>query len=242
MPNSHFVIYEQYIIYGCFLKWWYPQNIPQINFQQENPWLLGTTFLGTLHTIQVSFPTTLVLNRSRSLLVGNFWLFSRSISKAELTPGVEQQIMDREGIIWVNDVPPTHELEKKHPNFWQLVWKGRSLLKGISRFVKDDDLARLMMLRDVFKPQTLNDNFLKVMINCKKFGFQVPGTRSGDDSKRRDTEIHFFVLKQRGSLVKASLAQLKGKWTMPTPSPYPSIFQVVPFLYQVLAMVGFWGS
>ena len=132
--------------------------------------MLGTTFLGTLHTIYVSFPTTLVLNRSRSLLGGNFWLFSRSISKAELTPGVEQQIMDREAIIWANDVPPRQELEKT-PQFLVACWKGIFLLKGISRFVKDDNLARLMMLRDVFKPQTLNDNFLKVMINCKKFGF-----------------------------------------------------------------------
>ena len=36
--------------YGCFLKWWYPQNIPKWSFfSRKTLWLLGTTILGNPH-------------------------------------------------------------------------------------------------------------------------------------------------------------------------------------------------
>ena len=37
------------IKYGCFLKWWYPQNTPKLSFVVGNQWLLGTTILGNPH-------------------------------------------------------------------------------------------------------------------------------------------------------------------------------------------------
>ena len=35
--------------YGCFLKWWYPQNTPKWSFLVGKPMLLGTTILGNTH-------------------------------------------------------------------------------------------------------------------------------------------------------------------------------------------------
>ena len=35
--------------YGGFLKWWYPQNTPKWSFLVGNPWLWGTTILGSPH-------------------------------------------------------------------------------------------------------------------------------------------------------------------------------------------------
>ena len=37
--------------YGCFLKWWYPQNTPKWSFLVGIPWLLGTTTLGNPHIL-----------------------------------------------------------------------------------------------------------------------------------------------------------------------------------------------
>ena len=40
------------ITYGCFLKWWYPQNNPKWSFLVGNPWLLGKpTILGNTHIL-----------------------------------------------------------------------------------------------------------------------------------------------------------------------------------------------
>ena len=36
-------------LYGCFLKWWYPQKNPKWSFLARKPWLLGTTILGNPH-------------------------------------------------------------------------------------------------------------------------------------------------------------------------------------------------
>ena len=52
--------------YGCFLKWWYPQNTPKWSFYQENQWLLGTTILGNIHMTQTSCTNYLRKKPSKS--------------------------------------------------------------------------------------------------------------------------------------------------------------------------------
>ena len=66
--------------YGCFLKWWYPQNNPKWSFLvQENQWLLGITILGNPHIVAVnlSVPT------ARAICFGNKhqeapWFYKKS--------------------------------------------------------------------------------------------------------------------------------------------------------------------
>ena len=37
--------------FGCFFKWWYPQNTPKWSFLVGKPWLLGTIILGNSHLL-----------------------------------------------------------------------------------------------------------------------------------------------------------------------------------------------
>ena len=41
MNDIPFSLYNMYMLYGCFLKWWYPQNTPKWSFLVGKPMVVG---------------------------------------------------------------------------------------------------------------------------------------------------------------------------------------------------------